>query len=236
MTPLALCIMFMGLGAIALTLFLIEKCRKYSVKAMMIKTSTSLLFIGVGAVGLYIHGGNQMALLVTIGLLLGLLGDIWLDLKYIYKENDKPYTYAGFLMFLFGHVFYISGMIREYFHGDNFAYLIVPFVLGLAAGLATVLLEKPMKVKYGKMKWIVMLYGFALFSMTALAISLCILNEFKSTTLIMMSVGGILFSVSDLILSGTYFGEGKERPVDIITNGITYYAAQFLIAFSIFFI
>jgi len=52
----------------------------------------------------------------------------------------------------------------------------------------------------------------------------------------MMFAGGLLFTISDLILSGTYFGKGKERPVDIITNSVSYYAAQFVIALAMFFI
>ena len=236
MVTLILCICFIVLGAIAVTLFLIEKVRKYSLKATMIKAFSSLLFIGVSAVGLYIHGGNALALFVTLGLLLGLLGDIWLDFKYVYPESDVPYTYAGFFMFLFGHVVYISGMIREYYHGENPLWLIVPFVVGVLFGFLTVILEKPMKVNYGKMKWICILYGIALFSMMSVAISLCIMNQFQYPTIIMMAAGGVFFAISDLILSGTYFGEGKERPIDIISNGITYYMAQFLIAFSVYFI
>ena len=53
---------------------------------------------------------------------------------------------------------------------------------------------------------------------------------------VMLFVGGTLFAISDLILCGTYFGVGKERPVDLISNAVTYYAAQFIIAFSLFFI
>ena len=49
-------------------------------------------------------------------------------------------------------------------------------------------------------------------------------------------IGGVLFMISDLILNGTYFGEGKERPVDIATNYLTYYSAQFLIASSLMFL
>ena len=32
----------------------------------------------------------------------------------------------------------------------------------------------------------------------------------------------VLFAISDLVLSGTYFGKGKERPIDFILNYITY--------------
>ena len=52
----------------------------------------------------------------------------------------------------------------------------------------------------------------------------------------MLFVGGVLFAVSDLILCGTYLGKGKERPVDLISNAVTYYAAQYIIAFSLFFL
>ena len=66
--------------------------------------------------------------------------------------------------------------------------------------------------------------------------SVLILSGFKAITLIMMAAGGALFAISDLILSGTYFGVGKERPIDIVTNGVTYYLAQYVIAFSLYFV
>ena len=43
-------------------------------------------------------------------------------------------------------------------------------------------------------------------------------------------------AVSDLILSGTYFGVGKERPVDLALNYLSYYPAQFLIASALVFL
>ena len=93
-----------------------------------------------------------------------------------------------------------------------------------------------MKLDYSGYKLISFIYGFFLFGMTLTALSLSIMMSFNSTTLIMMFSGGLLFTISDLILSGTYFGQGKERPVDIITNTVTYYAAQFVIALALFFI
>ena len=67
-------------------------------------------------------------------------------------------------------------------------------------------------------------------------ISLTILSGFQAVSLILLMVGGILFALSDLILNMTYFGEGHEKPFDIITNTVTYYIAQNLIALSIFFL
>ena len=69
--------------------------------------------------------------------------------------------------------------------------------------------------------------------MMNLSISLVIMYKFDNWTLNLMAIGGILFASSDLILSGTYFGIGKERPIDITINSVLYYIAQFAIAFSI---
>ena len=66
-----------------------------------------------------------------------------------------------------------------------------------------------------------------------MSISFAIMYKFNNWTLNLIAIGGILFASSDLILSGTYFGEGKERPIDITINSVLYYFAQFAIAFSL---
>ena len=68
--PLILCIIFICLGAVSLTFFLLEKIRKYSVKATMIKAVCSLLFIAVSAVGLYKNGTHVLPIYVTLALIL----------------------------------------------------------------------------------------------------------------------------------------------------------------------
>ena len=185
---------------------------------------------------LYTQGHHYLPVFVTMALILGLLGDVWLDFKYVYKDNEQAFTYAGFIMFGLGHVLFIAGLFLEFFEGNNPLYIIIPFVGGLLISVVNLLLEKVMKLNYGKMKPIAFIYGWLLFTMTLTALSLCILHGFTKTTLIMFFVGGLLFTLSDLILSGTYFGQGKERPIDIATNAVTYYAAQFVIAFAVFFI
>ena len=231
-------IVITAVGLVFLTLFLIEKTRKYSVKATLLKATTSILFIALGVVSFYLNpSGGIFSALAILGLSFGMLGDVWLDFKYVFKNEDKIFTYAGFVSFAIGHIFYITGMFLRFWRdGASVLYIILPFVAGALLGLVTVLLEKPLKLKFGNMKAITLIYSFFLFSMVSSAVSLLILSEFKAITLIMMAVGGALFAISDLILSGTYFGVGKERPVDIITNGVTYYLAQFTIAFSLYFV
>ena len=97
-------------------------------------------------------------------------------------------------------------------------------------------MEKPLKLKYGKFKLISFCYALCLFGTCSFSLFLAIQNGFQIQTLNMIFIGAILFAVSDLVLSGTYFGENKDRPIDFILNYITYYGAQFTIAFSLLFL
>lgn len=234
--PFILIVIFMCLGATCLVFFLLEKVKAYSVKAVMLKASASICFVAVAAVSLFVHGHHVLSVFVTLGLFFGVLGDIWLDFKYVFKEHDKIFTYAGFIMFALGHACYITGMYLEFFNNQSPLYIILPFVGGLLISVMNLFIAKPMKLDYSGYKVISIIYGFFLFTMTLSALSLCIMTTFSFPTLIMIFVGGLLFTVSDLILSGTYFGKGKERPVDIIINSVTYYLAQFVIALALFFL
>ena len=115
-------------------------------------------------------------------------------------------------------------------------YIILPLVIACAVGAGNLALAPVMKMEYGKFKAITGIYGAILFGMTLLAGSLAIYNHFEFWTLNLMFIGGVFFAISDLILSGTYFSTGKDRPIDVITNHATYYIAQFIIAMRIFFI
>ena len=221
-------------GAVLLFVYTLEKIRAYYVKAVIIKSVVSVLFITVGVYGSWRCAVNGIASLlcpfVVLGLLLGLLGDIWLDLKFVFPEQDRIFTYAGFTVFGIGHILYITGLLTQYgtgrFPPASFA------LAALAAGLVLVL-EKPMKLKYGEMKPVVLVYGFFLFSTVFVSGGLFLLHG--GSALRCFFIGRVLFALSDLVLSGTYFGEGRERPVDIISNYIFYYGGQFLIAYSLVF-
>ena len=103
-------IVLMSLSAIALGFFLYEKCKGYSLKAVFIKATASMLFIALAAVNLFHTGYHFFPKFAIIALALGMLGDISLDLKYVYKEQDKPFTIAGFVVFGLGHILYVTGM------------------------------------------------------------------------------------------------------------------------------
>lgn len=229
------------LGVIALVVFLKMRVSASTAKAAMAKSFVSALFMSTAVSALLCSDAlaspiGKFSYFIIIGLLFGLFGDIWLDLKFVYKPDEDVHTFAGFLAFAAGHILFIIGLIRYFADGAKILYVILPLVLGIALGCATVLGAKLMKLEYGKFKVISMVYASILISMTLLSGSLALMNSFKVMTLNFMFVGGIFFLISDLILSGTYFGEDKNRPVDIITNHVTYYIAQFLIASSLLFL
>ena len=229
-------IILMVTGGISLAWFLMEKIKAYSIKAVCIKALTSLLFIALGVHCLLNTYLKYLSIFILIGLIFGLAGDILLDLKYVYREKDYPFTLAGFIAFGVGHIFYITGMLLEFFHDQNILYIIIPFGVGLLIALGTILTEKILKTNYGKLKLTAFLYAITLFSMVSIAFSMWMMTGFHNNGLLMLFIGGILFAISDLILNMTYFAENHEKPFDIISNSITYYAAQFIIAFAILFL
>lgn len=80
------------LGMIVLAFHIAEKVKKYTVKAVILKSIVSVLFVAVA-----VTAGPDAPLtkLVIVGLVCGLLGDIWLDLKHIFPEYDKTFLYAA---------------------------------------------------------------------------------------------------------------------------------------------
>lgn len=232
-----ICIALIALGVVGLVFYLLEKCKRYSLKGVLIKTVVSLLFLATAIVASYQRPGHPLNTFVIAGLILGLLGDIWLDLKYVYPKDDKLYTYSGFIVFGIGHILFVTGMMMEFFPKDgNFLFFLIPVGGALLFSIANVLLSKPLKLDFKDLKWTVNIYAFLLAMTPLTALMLSIYTGWVYPALTMMFVGGILFAVSDLVLSNTYFGEGHEKPIDFILNYITYYGAQFIIAFSIFFL
>ena len=227
-------------GAVLLFVYIREKIKAYSVKAVILKSIVSVLFVVVGVYGSWFSAARGTVSLlcpfVVLGLLFGLLGDIWLDLKYVFPEKDEPFTYAGFCVFGVGHILYITGTLLSYYPVGKPMAVIVPILLAVVMSIGNAILEKPMKLQYGKLKPVVIAYGVLLFGMVLLSGSLALAYGWKETPLNLLFIGGVFFAISDLILSGTYFGVGKERPINLVLNYITYYTAQFLIASALVFL
>ncbi|MCC8137550.1 MAG: lysoplasmalogenase [Clostridiales bacterium] len=222
------------IGLIYLVLMIFMRVRHGSSwQATVLKAFTSFFFLmTLGAAALTERVHLQFAVFIGGGLLLGLLGDIWLDLKYLYPLDSDVWTMMGFLMFLVGHFFYLAAVFLTV--GIQAAALIAGLVGAIFAIIFIYAGEKLMHLTYGKFKTISAVYGSVLFFMAVYTLGCAILLH--NLGLLVMGIGGGLFLLSDLVLSNIYFGEGKHGPAWVAVNYVLYYAGQYLIASSVLWI
>ena len=194
------------IGALLLSIFLYFRVKERRVIAVIFKAGVSLSFIATALVA-WLTSNNpntSFGIFILIGLFFGLLGDVFLDLKYIILSKEKFYTCLGFIAFAIGHVFYCLGLFLNFFKFEtSILYIIIPIVFTIIATVATLLMEKFTPIKYKEMKPFVIMYGMVLFFTVSIYFSSTIQSGWQNTTLILMSIGLVLFAISDLILNNT---------------------------------
>lgn len=228
-----LCWIFLGIGIITTCIFLYKRDSDSSRMALLLKTGSSLMFITTAVVAIYYNQGDmRYGLMIVMGLVLGLLGDIWLDLKWIYPKDIKYFLYGGFIFFLLGHMCFISAIviINQIMIKDFLLCLIAP----AAVAIGVLVLEKPLKLDFTGYRFICAFYGSFLAMTFAVSLT-SLIQSGGGTSQILMTIGSLAFLLSDLILCNTYFGNNKTSKPYIFLNHLFYYTAQFMIAMSVFF-
>ncbi len=247
---------FLALGVVTLAAFCVVRDKYSSALAIGLKSLTSLLFVAVAVAALLCNADPQAhltsALLMIGGLVCGLVGDITLDCKIFLKglgydgaqKDADAMTYVGMSAFGIGHVLYIAASALR-FGGTQLNLLWSALVaIGLVAAIFAVSIGV-MKMRFGKFLlpsvcYALLLAWFVVYSIWQLvAVCACTANT-------LLLAGAVLFIVSDLILSITYFSKPAdyqrtgalhpESKLMIASNHITYYAAQFLIALAILYL
>lgn len=214
-------------GTVFVILFLICRIRKNGFAALIFKTSASLFFIFTALIAVYETDNFEYGVFIISALLFGLIGDILLDLKWMYPENRKNYLISGFASFLLGHLLFLTTLLLFY----NFSTKVLMYAAGISimVVLLIILGEKPMKLQYDNYLFLNIFYGFVLTFVTSLSGFL----TFGKNPLLFSAL--FLFLLSDMILAITYFGKNKNTAPFIISNHLLYYGAQYLIAVSILF-
>ena len=210
--------------------------RKDYRRACAYKGTAGLCFVMLGLLGtdasirsvLGVGGAAPAcARFVAAGLIFGLLGDQLLALRFICVSKKTQFFTAGAACFAVGHVLYIIALSHR-----------APGILlgGLAIGFAALALSGVYNYREGtnagKLQIPGMIYMSIVAFMGALAVSVAIHAPGVSTVL--FAVGGVLFIISDNILCAYSFGSENRFGANIGIHA-TYYAAQLLIAWSIFF-
>ena len=224
MSYLALCLVMVFLVAC----FIASRLMNAGVVAIFTKTMASLGMV-IGGILALSNGYAFYYLYIIIGLICGMLGDIFLELKKNYKDEDLTYFNSGTTAFALGHIMYLVGMISMV-EGAVSLWLetIISLVIAVAfASLLILVLSKPLKLNFGKCKWQSFGYCILLTFVTVFSIFIYV----KARISILLPLGFISFLLSDLILSMQYFGgEGKiDQPILVIANHVLYYGAQVLL-------
>lgn len=222
----------LGLGAAFLVLFMVKCCKQRSVEGVFIKNIVSLFFLMTSITGTLANPEYwELGISIIAGGIFGMLGDIYLDQKWVYPEHNDQYLFAGFTCFGVGHLIYIAGLLHQVeFTAKDF---IIPAVCSVVVAVGQLILEKPTKQKFGKFKPILVIYCLIL----PFAMGLAFAAGYKTQQMAYMiyAIGMVMFLISDIILSPMYFAIAKDKntPINFILNHGTYYIAQFMIAFSI---
>ncbi len=206
------------------------KTQKINALTVVLKMACSLAFLSIPVIGGALHSEWGYAHYVFIGLLLAFWGDLFLELKLLFPKHDARYSYLGFGSFILTHVFYVWAMMTAFQPSDQLWLLSI--LAGVGIVLFVVFTERPMGLNYGRFRPITLVYTFVLGGASVLALSLWWLQGDAAPAVMLLVLGMVLFLLSDLALSQLYFGPTRWVKSHIVVNCITYYLAQFLIAYS----
>ncbi len=210
-----------------------------SMKSLTAKMVCATMFVLVGFLSSKIASNTSVfAYTMLIGLFLGWVGDFFL-----HSERNSFFA-IGFVSFLAGHIVYIKAYLDALSTFDNYnSFNIIEIVvLVVLCGLA-LWANKRFKIEFSMkiLKYAVLVYTIILITMfikaTALGINFMISGgENGLLALIVLSLGSLLFVMSDATIGILLFGgQRKNRPLKIF-NIVTYFAGQMLLASSILFI
>ena len=203
------------------TYCILEEQKNRFTRACVFKGLASLCFV---ILGFSCSDGSYPARMITTGLVLGMIADILLGLRYVLKEHAKPVFLAGILVFLTGHILYLLAVFPEC---RTKAVSIIAAVI-LTAALMKWIFTKITADKAFKIFGIV--YIGAIILLNCVAIGNLITDRSLFHTI--FAAGAFLFLISDIVLILNTFG--KERKFSLrVTNLSMYYAGQLFIAISL---
>lgn len=222
--------------ALLVAMFIVIRAKNGAcIAGLMAKTIASFAFVMTAIFGLMAVKDLEISnfVLIVLGLLCGLIGDIILELKVIYKNDSSSYLPYGMIAFGFGHVFYFSAI--SFFAKDAGIDTVLPMVIAAGAGIVLtavtlVMASKVMKLEFGDFFPHTMFYTFILTFVSVFALIIGLSIPF----ILIMALGLILILVSDLILSMQYFGGKEDSKILHILNHSIYYLGQIAIVVFIY--
>ena len=187
--------------------------QKKNIKLFTIfKPLTTILIISIASI-IYYNNGSQYSLVIIIGLIASLIGDIFLI-----GEN---YFLQGLSSFLIAHIAFTYAFIRLF--GFSYGIITLVLLILIAASYYMFLFKK-----LDDFKIPVAVYIIVIMLMNWQAVGLMI-NDF-STSFIALGIGSLLFSFSDAVISYDKFVNRFKMAEFLILS--TYWAAIYIFAIT----
>ncbi len=213
--PLCLCLAAM---------FLWQEAKQNYVSAVILKGLASICFVVLGCL---LKDGSQKVCLIVIGLALGCVADVLLNLRYVFEKKGQLIFLVGIVVFLSGHIFYLAAIL------NGSQYWLPAVIVGI---ILTVLLM------WWIFKRITAKTAFKIFGVVYIGaimllncVSIANLIAEPSVFTVIFAAGALLFLVSDVVLIMNTFGTETKQSLRITNIGL-YYIGQLLIALSLQFI
>ncbi len=197
-------------------------------QAYLAKTFASLCFVGAGFLAAMLaRGPVSVTLLLMMGLVLGMLGDIFLCRRNIAKEEYwDPLVVVGGAFFLIGHLCYFVAFFKLGGIQQPLLYLLIP-----ALALVTFALLRGGLWTVDANRWIGYI-AYAAVSGLMLAAGLGVMLASPAPQRCTLAAAAILFVFSDLTL-GTWRYSRLNKVWLRVVCITAYYAAQLLFVISI---
>ena len=210
---------------LGILLAVVEKKQKFKA-ALAVKTLASAAFVALGILS-YLTRPEPAGILILIGLVLGAVGDVLLNIRHL-KNGNLVFFYIGGVSFFFGHLLYLAAFIP-------FAapHLPAAIVFGIAFAAAITLAEFSFTRGTGMMRIAGAVYILTVSLMASVAVFAAIRQRF-ALPFLLRAIGGCLFLISD---SALFFRMMKNESGTVLAFLVllTYYPAQCLIAASMAF-
>lgn len=223
-TPIVYILCIAGM-AIQANFIIIEHKKKY-VPAVILKGSASVVFVLIGALGYAACLDNSFGKMVFIGLILGAVGDVLLNLRFVFEKIGQKIFLAGIAAFLAGHILYLFALVPRCETPYGCALFGIVLAAIILKNIFSTMEVKKAFVAFG------VVYVSAVLIMTCMAFG-ALATEINTTN-ILYSIGAVCFAVSDIVLIYNTFG-AEQTYGKRIANLSLYYIGQLLIATSLFF-
>ena len=212
-----------AMTAIFATIFIFFKVRRRGGIVTATKAIAALSFVSLGFVMVSKSPANA-GLIMLFGLVLGMVGDIFLDASHVCPE-EKAFLPLGMAAFAIEHIaVFCAVTVACGFH-------ILYFGISLAFGAVTafaVLFAVRKNMNFGELFYPSAIYASLLTATMAYYILMAVLGGLAVT----LAIGAVLFFISDFIILFILFGEKDTAKMNVF-NLSTYFAAQIMYALSL---